>query len=233
MGHMRSIVLLGVATTLLATSVATSATVREPARLIDDGDPARELDGRSETAQSHDRKMLASIAHSRTTATLNHATYVYTQHMRLYRANMKSEMDVLEAEIAMLVASTNHSVTEYGMKAETLRHEAGKLKSSWADGSSPKDLKKLASIYVDVRQRYLEHAEFVNSEYSKLLKARERVYAIKYDLAKKKIISEEELNEAHVQRDEASRNLNLAAEQMVFAKQALLDAQKDLEAVSR
>lgn len=233
MSHARSLIILAAVTTLLATSVATSATVRESAFLLNDGDPVRELDGRSETAQSHDRKMLASIAHSRTTATLNQATYVYTQHMRLYRANMKSEMEVLEAEISMLVASTNHSVTEYGMKAETLRHEAGKLKSSWADGNSPKDLKKLASIYVDVRQRYLEHAEFVNSEYSKLLKARERIYAIKFELTKKKIISEEELNEAHVQRDEASTDLNLAAQQLVFAKKALIDAQKDLESVSR
>jgi len=233
MSHKRSIIMLAVVTTLLATSVATSATVRDSALLLNEGDPVRELDGRSETAQSHDRMMLATIAHARATATLNHATYVYTQHMRLYRSNIKSEMDVLEAEIAMLVASTNHSLTEYGMKSESLRHEAGRLKSSWAEGSSPKDLKKLARIYVDIRQRYLEHAEFVNSEYSKLLKARDRVYAIKYDLTKKKIISEEELNEARVQRDQSNTEITIAAQQMVFAKQALLDAQKDLEAVSR
>jgi hypothetical protein len=225
--------MLSVTATLLATTVATSATVREPARLLDDGDAARELDGRSETAQSHDSKMLATMAHARATATLNHATYVYTQHMRLYRANAKPEMDVVEAEIAMLIASTNHSLTEYGMKSEALRHEAGKLKTSWSNGSAPRDLKKLAGIYVEVRQRYLEHAEFVNSEYSKLLKARERVYAIKYDLTKRKVISEEELNEARVQRDQSNTEITVAAEQLVYAKQALLDAQKDLEAVSR
>jgi hypothetical protein len=233
MSRKRSIIMLAVVTTLLATSVATSATVRESALLLNDSDPVRELDGRSETAQSHDRKMLATIAHARATATLNHATYVYTQHMRLYRSNAKPEIDVLQAEIAMLIASSNHSLTEYGMKSETLRHEAGKLKTSWADGSSPKDLKKLAKIYVDIRQHYLEHAEFVNSEYSKLLKARERVYTIKYDLTKRKIISEEELNEARVQRDQSNTEIVIAAEQMVFAKQALTDAQKDLESVSR
>ena len=233
MSHRRSLIILGVVTTLLAASVATSATVREPALLLEDGDPVRELDGRSETAQSHDRKMLATMAHARATATLNHATYVYTQHLRLYRSNAKPEMDVLQAEIAMLIASSNNSLTEYGMKSETLRHEAGKLKTSWANGSSPKDLKKLASIYVDIRQRYLEHAEFVNSEYSKLLKARERVYAIKYDLTKRKIISEEELNEARVQRDQSNTEIAVAAEQLVFAKQALLDAQKDLDGVGR
>jgi hypothetical protein len=231
--HTRSLVIVGALTTLLATSVATSATVREPARLLNDGDTMREFDGRSDTAQSHDRKMLATIAHARATATLNHATYVYTQHMRLYSSNIKSEMDVLEAEIAMLIASSNHSLTEYGMKSEALRHEAGKLKSSWADGSSPKDLKKLAKIYVDIRQHYLEHAEFVNSEYSKIQKARNRVYVIKFELAKKKIISEEELNEARVQRDQSNAEIAIAAEQMVFAKQALLDAQKDLEGVRR
>lgn len=233
MSHRRSLIILGVVTTLLAASVATSATVREPALLLEDGDPVRELDGRSETAQSHDRKMLATMAHARATATLNHATYVYTQHMRLYRANAKPEMDVVEAEIAMLIASTNHSLTEYGMKSEALRHEAGKLKTSWSNGSSPRDLKKLAGIYVEVRQHYLEHAEFVNSEYSKLLKARERVYAIKSELTKRKIISEEELNEARVQRDQSNTEITVAAEQLVYAKQALLDAQKDLESAGR
>lgn len=233
MNQKRSLLMLGVVTTLLATSVATSATLRESALLLNDGDPVRELDGRSETAQSHDRKMLATMAHARATANLNQATYVYTHHMRLYRSNAKPEIDVLEAEIAMLIASINHSLTEYGIRAEMLRHEAGKLKTSWSSGNSPRDLKRLAGLYVEIRQRYLEHAEFVNSEYSKLLKARERVYAIKYELTRKKIISEEELNEARVQRDQSSTEIAVAAEQLAFAKQALLDAQKDLEAVSR
>lgn len=219
--------------TFLMTSMATSATNRDNTITYDDGSLERSMDLRSETANFHDRKMFASMAHTRATAALSQATYVYTQHLRLYRQNVKTEMDMLETEIDMLNASVAHSITEMAMISEGTRYDIGKLKASWRDGSESRDLKKLATMYLLIRQRYVEHSEFLVSEYTKLLKARERVLVIKQGLAGKKIISEEELNDARVEKDHALTDLSLSADQLSFAREALADAQKDAQNLNR
>lgn len=225
---------LTILTTIVAASVATSATVR-------DGNSSRNelmsedkaMDVRSEGANFHDRKMFASVAHAKATATLSHATYVYTMHLKLYQQRVKTEMDLLETEIAMLTASVAHSYTESAMNGEGLRYEVSKLKSSWSDGSSQRDLKQLASLYLAIRQKYLEHSEFLISEFTKLLKARERVLAMKTDLETSKVISKEELNLARVERDQTQNELTIASTQLEFARQALDAAQKDYDSAGR
>lgn len=233
MKQYKNLLQLGLIATFLMTSMATSATNRDNSMNSDDGGLERSMDLQSETANFHDRKMFASMAHTRATAALSQATYVYTQHLRLYRQNVKTEMDMLETEIAMLNSSAAHSITEMAMISEGTRYDIGKLKASWRDGSAGRDLKKLATMYLSIRQRYVEHSEFLVSEYTKLLKARERVLVIKQALAAKKIISEEELNDSNVQREHAVTDLTLATEQLTFAREALADAQKDLERQSR
>jgi len=234
MSQFSRLIQLSLLTTIIAASVATSATVKDSASFQDDFSvDERAMDGRSEYANFHDRKMFATVAHAKATATLSHATYVYTMHLRLYQQNTKSEMDLLESEIAMLSASVAHSYTESVMNSEGLRYEAGKLKASWANGSARRDLKQLASLYVTIRQKYLEHSEFLVSEFTKLLKAKERVYAIKTDLEKRKVISAEELNQARVERDQTKTEIEVVSTQLEFAKQALSEAQKDFDSLSR
>lgn len=231
MSQVTRLLQLTLLTTVIAASVATSATVREsPWTREDLALDERSMDGKSEMSNSHDRKMFATVAHAKATAILSHATYVYTLHLRLYQQGTKSEMDVLESEIAMLSASVAHSYTESGMNSDGLRYEAGKLKASWANGSSTRDLKKLAGIYVTIRQKYLEHTEFLLSEFTKLAKAKERVFVIKTDLERRKVISAEELNQARVERDQTKSEIEVVSAQLEFARQALADAQKDLDA---
>jgi multidrug resistance efflux pump len=225
---------LSILTSIIAASMATSAPVGQTSSLQDElASTEKAMDGRSEYANFHDRKMFAAVAHAKATAALSHATYVYTMHLRLYQQNTKSEMDVLETEIAMLSASIAHSYTESGMNSEGLRYEAGQLKASWANGSARRDLKQLARLYVTIRQKYLEHSEFLLSEFTKMLKARERVYVVKTELEKRKVISAEELNQARVERDQTKAEIEVVSTQLEFAKQALSDAQKDLDSTSR
>jgi ribosomal protein L16/L10AE len=66
-----------------------------------------------------------------------------------------------------------------------------------------------------------------------MLKARERVYVVKTELEKRKVISAEELNQARVERDQTKAEIEVVSTQLEFAKQALSDAQKDLESASR
>jgi hypothetical protein len=99
--------------------------------------------------------------------------------------------------------------------------------------SFQRDLEQLASIYVTIRQKYLEHSEFLLSEFTKLLKARERVFVMKTDLERRKVISSEELNQARVERDQSKNEIEVVSTQLEFARQALADAQKDLDAISR
>lgn len=234
MSQLTRLLQLTLLTTVIATSVATSATVREsPSTREDLTSDERMMDGRSEMTSFHDRKMFATVAHAKATAILSHTTYVYTLHLKLYQQNSKSEMDLLETEIAMLSASVAHSYTESGMNSEGLRYEAGKLKASWANGSSQRDLKQLASIYVTIRQKYLEHSEFLLSEFTKLLKAKEQVFVMKTDLERRKVISSEELNQARVERDQSKTEIEIVSTQLEFARQALADAQKDLDSLGR
>ena len=235
MSQFTRLIQLTLLTTVIAASVGTSATVRESSALREDLliTDEKDMDRRSETSNFHDRKMFASVAHARATATLSHATYVYTMHLKLYQQNSKSEMDLLETEIAMLTASVAHSYTESAMNNEGLRYEVGLLKASWASGSSQRDLKQLAALYLTIRQKYLEHSEVLLSEFTKLLKARERVLAIKTDLEISKVISKEELNQARVERDQTQSELTIASTQLEFAKQALAEAKKDYDSIGR
>jgi protein-arginine kinase activator protein McsA len=225
---------LSLITTLLVSSVATSQTDIElmEARmraLVDE----KAMDSLADTATLHDRKQFAAVAHAKATAHLSQATYVYTMHLRLNRQNATSEMDLLESETEMLSASVAHSYTEYAMKHEGLKYDAGQLKAKWASGTIPKDLKQLANLYVQIRQHYLEHSEFLMAEFTKLLNSRERIVAIKTDLEKRRVISDEELNQAIVVRDQTISEIEIAKTQLTFARQALLDAQKDLESIGR
>lgn len=234
MSRLKYFIQLSTLTTVIAASVATSATVRDSNSHRDEFMSLdKAMDTRSEGASFHDRKMFASVAHAKATASLSQATYVYTMHLKLYQQRTKSEMDLLETEIAMLTASIAHSYTESAMNSEGLRYEVTELKSSWNDGSSQRDLKQLASLYLAIRQKYLEHSEFLISEFTKLLKARERVLEIKTDLETRKVISKEELNLAHIERDQTQNELNIASTQLEFAKRSLAAAQKDYDSVAR
>jgi multidrug resistance efflux pump len=66
-----------------------------------------------------------------------------------------------------------------------------------------------------------------------MFKARERVYVVKTELEKRKVISAEELNQARVERDQTKAEIEVVSTQLEFAKQALSDAQKDLDSTSR
>ncbi len=56
---------------------------------------------------------------------------------------------------------------------------------------------------------------------------------MKTDLERRKVISGEELNQARVERDQSKTEIEVVSTQLEFARQALADAQKDLDAISR
>jgi len=222
-----------VVTSVIAASVATSAPIKETATFSGNDDLENIMDGRSQTAHSHDRKLFSELAHAKATSTLSQATYVYTLHLRLYKENAKPEMDVLLSYADMLNATANHSITEYAMKHEDLRYQIGLLKIARARTPGSVTLKEIAQLYVQIRQFYVEHSETLIANYTELAKTKTRIYQIKERMLPSKTVSQEEVNEARLSKEQTETEVAIATEQLEFAKKALAEAKADLDRVGR
>lgn len=187
------------------------------------------LAGRNEARQSRDRKIYAQTLREKAKATLTQADFVYAENVRLRERNAVSEMELLNAHMALLQASMAYRRTVYIEEHESLDERIWQLRSAWIGGSKSRFLKDLAKIYVEIRQKYVAFSEGLLSDITMMARDRQESYEMKGKLLKTRAISLEEFNEASVFNQQAKEELKITNAQLTNARAALAEALDDLE----
>ena len=187
------------------------------------------LAGRNEARQSRDRKLYAQTLREKAKATLTQADFVYAQGVRLRERNAMSEMELLNAHMALLQASMAYRRAVYIEEHESLDERIWQLRSAWIGGSKSRFLKDLAKIYVEIRQKYVAFSEGLLSDMTMMARDRQESYEMKGKLLKTRAISLEEFNEASVFNQQAKEELKITNAQLTNARAALAEALDDLE----
>jgi multidrug resistance efflux pump len=187
------------------------------------------LAGRNEARQSRERKIYAQTLREKAKATLTQADFVYAEDVRLRGRNAVSEMELLNAHMALLQASMAYRRTVYVEEHESLDERIWQLRSAWIVGSKSRSLKDLAKIYVEIRQKYVAFSEGLLSDMTMMARDRQESYEMKAKLVKTHAVSLEEFNEASVFNQQAKEELKITDAQLKNARTALAEALNDLE----
>ena len=187
------------------------------------------LAGRNEARQSRERKIYAQSLREKAKATLTQADFVYAEGVRLRERNAMSEMELLNAHMALLQASMAYRRTVYIEEHESLDERIWQLRSAWIVGSKSRSLKDLAKIYVEIRQKYVAFSEGLLSDMTMMARDRQESYEMKGKLVKTHAISLEDFNEASVFNQQAKEELKITNAQLTNARAALAEALDDLE----
>jgi hypothetical protein len=187
------------------------------------------LAGRNEARQSRERKIYAQSLREKAKATLTQADFVYAEGVRLRERNAMSEMELLNAHMALLQASMAYRRTVYIEEHEALDERIWQLRSAWIVGSKSRSLKDLAKIYVEIRQKYVAFSEGLLSDMTMMARDRQESYEMKGKLVETHAISLEDFNEASVLNQQAKEELKITNAQLTNARAALAEALDDLE----
>jgi len=220
MSWLRTHIRLAVLTPILTMSVQV---------LADSSITEEYLAGRNEARQSRERKIYAQSLREKAKATLTQADFVYAEGVRLRERNAMSEMELLNAHMALLQASMAYRRTVYIEEHEALDERIWQLRSAWIVGSKSRSLKDLAKIYVEIRQKYVAFSEGLLSDMTMMARDRQESYEMKGKLVETHAISLEDFNEASVLNQQAKEELKITNAQLTNARAALAEALDDLE----
>jgi hypothetical protein len=186
---------------------------------------------RDDSIDAHNRRVGAEMAREKTKTSMAQAKLVYDMHLRLGDSNTASRWELYKKLVDLLNAQLVNRVAEHLVTVAGVDEQIGALRRTWREGSAPVNVVQLAKLLVEKRESALIVAEGALADYRQLSDARKAMYVVQEELARRRIVSEEERHLAMVLVNQASAEATISASELEIAKEHLAEAKRDLEDV--
>ena len=186
---------------------------------------------RDDSIDAHNRRVGAEMAREKTKTSMAQAKLVYDMHLRLGDSNTASRRELYKKLVDLLNAQLVNRVAEHLVTVAGVDEQIGALRRTWREGSAPVNVVQLAKLLVEKRESALIVAEGALADYRQLSDARKAMYVVQEELARRRIVSEEERHLAMVLVNQASAEATISASELEIAKEHLAEAKRDLEDV--
>jgi hypothetical protein len=181
--------------------------------------------------EAHDRQASAEIARERTKAALNHARFVFELDSGLYQRKAIPRWDLLQSRLRLLQAALSDRLALFVINVSGLEMRIQTLRASWRDGSAAANLSQLAALFVEKRQMRVDQSEANQRDLSEIEEIRRELHGINESLSEGRYVSAEARHESKVNAEESAAVASIASRELDQARQALVEAQRDLEAI--